>query len=254
MSPPHEYVLILKKSDTGFLRDEFSFADALHLLPSSWLPGILRKRNESDRINTLCDRLMMIYGCSYLTGIHPEFLSFDKGVYGKPFLKRPKERVTFSMSYGDDYLVMYVITLPDSGAPQNIQSEVGIDIASVNDCDGDLAAFETVFTRREYDILKFAPNKPAMFAYLWSLKESYSKFTGTGLLANLKEIDLGPNVLCDSLVRKINGKKLLFRSTWLNSREVITTCRDLTLHNGDLIIQNLDMHGILNYFKDLNNN
>ncbi|MDO4978862.1 MAG: 4'-phosphopantetheinyl transferase superfamily protein [Candidatus Saccharibacteria bacterium] len=85
-----------------------------------------------------------------------------KNEYGKPYLKG--NPVFFSISHSGPYTICAIS-----------DQEIGIDLEENVIRDRIVDRF---FTTKEQDSVK---NNPDSFAEIWTLKEAYSKYLGTGL-------------------------------------------------------------------------
>ncbi|CCF56763.1 hypothetical protein KAFR_0B04660 [Kazachstania africana CBS 2517] len=222
-----EAILAINVNESG-LHDEFLFEKAIRLLPLTWQNHVLTTRSLYDRRTALCNRLLQIFGCSVASKTSPKSLTYTCGRYGKPILAS-SDSVKFSMSNGSTHTVMYLVN------SLNNNMEVGVDIASKTDIKSadEINLFEDIFSSAEQACISRCDDrsKIAMFIYYWSLKESYTKFTGTGLNCELKAIDLGAINLCQdfsSIKRQIHGNSVIFQSQWINDdlNEIVTTCQN----------------------------
>ncbi len=104
---------------------------------------------------------------------------FDKTSNGKPYISEGQPEVSFSITHCDGATFVAVST----------QYKVGIDAELVEGGVED-ALMNDVLSLREYVSLKNLPEdkRNSRFFELWTLKEAYTKLTGTGLAVNLKQI------------------------------------------------------------------
>ncbi|SJM88368.1 related to L-aminoadipate-semialdehyde dehydrogenase-phosphopantetheinyl transferase [Zygosaccharomyces bailii] len=216
--------IILVNCQCSLLYDDFVFEEAMRLLPLDQQAQILHKKLFSDRCRALCNKLLQVVGCSIASGIHPNRLKFSQGQYGKPDVE--DQNVTFSMSNGENFVGQYLHR-------SNTSVEVGLDLSSTNDYVGDeeLLYFKDVFSDQELECLLKCDHsqRHAMFAYLWSLKECYTKFTGLGLNSDLININLRKLNLPQpslSIIRSIKGHIMLFYSKWITETEIVTVCHE----------------------------
>ncbi|GAV46522.1 hypothetical protein ZYGR_0A01140 [Zygosaccharomyces rouxii] len=216
-------ILLLDSCHEG-LQDAFVFEESMRFLSLEQQARILRKKSYPDRCKALCNRLLQISGISMATGLPHTQLKYKNGTYGKPQLK-DIDGLAFSMSNGERYVAQYIV--------KGKHCEVGIDLASTADYSGDqdLNNFKEIFSSQEFEsLIQCNPTKRApMFAYIWSLKECYTKYTGLGLNSELCNIDFGKLNLFDSdntLRRRIGGKEIWFYSHWITPNEVVTVCHE----------------------------
>lgn len=134
----------------------------------------MKCRSEYNRI--LFGDLLVRHILSGVTGHAPEQLHFLRGPYGKPH-SADHPAVHFNLSHAGDYAVCAV----SDGA-------VGIDVEQTGKCERMLA--RQFFHQREADFLDSLPESlyPEFFFRLWTLKEAYLKYRGTGLSAALNSV------------------------------------------------------------------
>lgn len=91
-----------------------------------------------------------------------------RGAFGKPFLP-PSAGLWFSLSHTGGWTLCAVS-----------ESEVGLDAQTLTPCDEEICGL--YFTEAERACLSAAPavQRGALFTRLWTLKESYLKYLGTG--------------------------------------------------------------------------
>ncbi|MCL2372784.1 MAG: 4'-phosphopantetheinyl transferase superfamily protein [Defluviitaleaceae bacterium] len=130
---------------------------------------------REDALRTLYGELMLRYMLMQHFSIRHEDIQLLKDESGKPYLKGLP--VHFNISHSGDYVVCAVSEQP-----------VGIDIERIKEVDFKLA--ERYFCKSEYRDL-FAREEIRRLDYffsLWTLKESYLKWLGTGMSVPLDSI------------------------------------------------------------------
>lgn len=216
-------VLVVCTVDDQVFADDFSYEEALRLLPLVAQAKVNAKRVAHDRYVALSNRLLQLCVSRIETG--REEVRFSAGKYGKPYLE--DSLAQFSMTNGEKYVCMFVVK-PE----KSINGlEVGIDIASTNDFTSmdDLALYKEVLSDGEYAELAKETDLSTMktkFAFYWSLKECYTKYLGVGLNFDLKTIDGSklshPSSTTIQVTNVINN--LLFKSFWVDNSEIVTYC------------------------------
>lgn len=243
---------------SSILHDEFEFEMAMRVLPIIWRNRVLNKKNDSDRKKALCNRLLQLVGCSIVCNDPIDSLEFDTIQNGKPILINQNGNngyVTFSMTNGQNFVAMY---LKRSALDTEIAHDVGIDLASVADLKDpiNLELYRDIFSTTEYEslLLTTGMELKRLFAYYWSFKESYTKYTGAGISCNLKIIDAGK--LEDfnetkEIDRVIENKHMIFHSTWLHHvyPEMVTVCQPRPLRNQFPKLYRICLNDILSYIK-----
>lgn len=216
--------ILLLGSWHGALQDAFVFEESMRLLSLEQQARVLRKKSHPNRCKTLCNQLLQMSGLSMATGLPHVQLNFQNGTYGKPQVT-DIDGLAFSMSNGERYVAQYLL--------KGEYHEVGIDLACTSDyCgDQDLNHFKEIFSSQEFEsLIRCQPTRRAlMFAYIWSLKECYTKFTGLGLNSELCTLDFGKlELFADetTLKRRIDDKEIWFYSRWITPDEVVTVCHE----------------------------
>ncbi|MDA2157984.1 4'-phosphopantetheinyl transferase family protein [Bacillus cereus group sp. Bc253] len=147
--------------------------------------------NKKDKIRTLTGEILIRTIIIQKLKISNKYIKFNKNQYGKPYLK-DYPNFNFNISHSGDYVLCAVDNKP-----------IGIDVEEVKDIEYEDIA-KSFFTEKEFDYifnedLNFQLNK---FYELWTLKESYIKCCGQGLLMPLKsftiEVDQCENIRVSS--------------------------------------------------------
>ncbi|SCU89694.1 LAFA_0E20120g1_1 [Lachancea sp. 'fantastica'] len=225
-------ILVCDSRDT-FLDDDFQFEALLRLLSLQTQRRILNRKNPSLRKTALCNQLLQLFGISITTGLPFHSLSLEIATLGKPTCAA-MTGLAFNMSNCDGRTAMYI----------DAATNVGIDLACVSDCHGFgddyLGTFKSIFSCQEYHTLnQMAPGalRDRKFTHYWSLKEAYTKFTGTGLNCDLSKTDMGtleawsPADQIFTIFRDIDGKRMFFQSKWLDSNVVVSICKQASIQD-----------------------
>ena len=133
-----------------------------------------RMRSERDRITSVLAELTVRLQIILHTGMKNEDISFDYGEHGKPFL-HGRDDFQFSFSHASGYVAFVC----GSGS-------VGVDIER-NDREKEKIAAKH-FTENEYETIYTLKEKT--FAEIWTAKEAYVKYLGTGLSKGLNTFDV----------------------------------------------------------------
>ena len=122
---------------------------------------------------------LLLHRALYDLGYTDIQLNYTYGRYGKPSL-RDYPNVHFSISHSGDYAIVSVS-----------DTEIGCDIEKIRDTD--LSAARRYFCPEEYaDILRIPDKETEVFFRYWTLKESFTKILGRGLVQTMNsfQIDL----------------------------------------------------------------
>lgn len=139
---------------------------------------LTKAKNEAQFRRNIGAELLLIYA---VRQIKPDvFLTFElkTNEAGKPYI--PDCDLFFSLSHSGNYVLCAIS-----------DASVGADIQKIET--GRLKIAERFFTSAENEYIIKSEDKDFAFTKLWSLKESYLKWLGTGLQTPLSsfEIELG---------------------------------------------------------------
>lgn len=158
-------------------------AQVLRLLPPERREKALRCRRQEDRLRSAAAGLLLARYARQLG--FDRFPALREDVYGKPYFPDAPQ-AQFSLSHSGGYAALATSSLP-----------VGVDIQEIRP--ERVMAAVRFLTEPEQAQLTALPQEKEVQAFfrLWTLKESYGKMTGRGLLgANAFSVDLsGPAVL-----------------------------------------------------------
>jgi len=130
----------------------------------------------SDRKRTLCGELLVRYMIANKKQVANKEIILERDDNGKPYCKS-FPGIHFNISHSDDWVIGAVCDSP-----------IGVDIERVG-C-ADLQIARRFFTEYEYQkLLNQETNRNELFYKLWTLKESYMKYTGKGLRLPLNSFE-----------------------------------------------------------------
>ena len=136
-------------------------------------------RFEADSLRTIIGELLARYGICNCFGIDASKLSFNVSEFGKPYIDGIP--YYFNISHSDDYIICGVSDI-----------NIGVDIEKMQDIDFGFAC--DVFSDDE--IRRFSSesveNKTELFFSIWTLKESYVKWLGSGFHRKLSSYTVSP--------------------------------------------------------------
>lgn len=135
-----------------------------------------RFKREQDIEESLLSKYFKRKITSYLLGKSEKQIDFQENEYGRPFVSTPNTDIELNVSHSGDWLV--VATGSGGG--------IGIDVERVADVDLDVCYNCFIDTELDY-IWKSDSGKLERFFQLWTLKEAYLKYLGTGLSSSLKD-------------------------------------------------------------------
>lgn len=154
--------------DKDLSKDDFE--RLLGLVSEKKKERILRFHMFEDAQRSLLGDILARYAICKRLGVKNKDLSFGENEYGKPVLIAPL-RIHYNISHSGDWVVCAVDDNP-----------VGIDVEVIKPIDFKIA--ERFFSRDEYLALMSQPEEIRLkyFYIVWTLKESYIKAEGKGLV------------------------------------------------------------------------
>lgn len=121
---------------------------------------------------------LLFYALRTYYDMGPDEVEIKEGEHGKPYIKGYPNHIHFNISNSGDYVVLITAGIP-----------VGIDIQEKRVMDLDKLG-SRIFSADEYRKFLASEDRQDMFFRNWVLKESYTKWTGEGLLRNLGELPM----------------------------------------------------------------
>lgn len=131
---------------------------------------IARFHQMKDRKRSLVAELLIRRAAIRKLGLRPEQLVIDRNPYGRPYLRNVRH-FKFNLSHSGEYVVIALGRRP-----------LGVDVERIDRCNQDVA--KRFFSPAEAEYLRSLPEaeQARAFTTLWTLKESYTKAEGKGLL------------------------------------------------------------------------
>lgn len=141
--------------------------------------GILKKKNDSSKVNTLISRLLLLWELEQRTGIPQNKIEFVRGTHGKPYLKGSDLQFSLSHTKG-----AVCVAFSDKG-------EIGADVES---------AARRVRPELYKNVLckeELAALDKNSFLSFWVQKEAFLKRLGLGITQDLRGVNtfLIPNTV-----------------------------------------------------------
>lgn len=143
--------------------------DYLSELPQEVITKADRYKNEGDRIRNLMGEVLARMAVSVTTSTFPTEV-FRYNPQGKPYLEN--NPIYFNITHSGDYVAVAVA-----------DHEIGIDIEKVRT--NKIRVAERFFSQEEIYHIKQSQNPDQYFTRLWSIKEAYLKYIGSGLTKSL---------------------------------------------------------------------
>lgn len=154
-------------------------------LTGKWMSGmsaekrqrVQKMRRERDMLTAVTAHRLLCFALRSTVGFEPLPDDWAVGEYGKPYLKNEK-RIHFNISHSGDMAMCALHEQP-----------VGADIELIRPIMQGLE--RRVMSECERQAFRQSSDKTKLFYQIWTLKESYLKYTGRGLKA-LGEITVLP--------------------------------------------------------------
>ena len=201
--------LLIVKADAVAVFDDYCGKYLKYISPERQA-RVERMRSEKDRITSVIAELTVRMRIMAETGLKNEEISFDYGEHGKPFL-HGREDFQFSFSHAGGY-VAFVCG----------KRSVGVDIERTDREKENIARRH--FTENEYEAIYTRREKT--FAEIWTAKEAYVKYLGTGLSKGLNTFDvLDDSTGCRFVSFDIPGG---YNATVCLDKDDEVTCRVIT--------------------------
>jgi 4'-phosphopantetheinyl transferase len=131
---------------------------------------------DSDKIRAIISEILIrsIY-CSISKKVNDEIV-FMKNEFGKPYIKN-SEDFCFNISHSSDLVVCAID-----------HNEIGVDVEVIQKLDN--GTLKIICTENEYSILRTKENIHEFGIAIWTQKEAYLKYLGTGLSKEVKSFDV----------------------------------------------------------------
>lgn len=135
--------------------------------------------NKKDKIRTLIGEILIRTIVCEELNIKNKHIVFERNQYGKPYLKENR-KFNFNISHSGDFLVCAIDDEP-----------IGIDIEEIKFIEyKDIA--KKIFSSSEFNYIfkQDLDIQLSKFYEIWTLKESYIKYSGQGLSMPLKSFSI----------------------------------------------------------------
>jgi len=159
-------LIYLSKINPSLSQDKFN--DLLQLISKENREKCHRFKFKEDALRTLYGELMVRYFLCQQFAFKNEAIEILKSDEGKPYIK--DFPIHFNISHAGDFVVCAFS-----------EQEIGIDIEQIKEIDLEIG--KRFFCQSEYEDLlaqKITDQRDYFFS-LWTLKESYMKWLGTGM-------------------------------------------------------------------------
>ncbi|MFB1052006.1 4'-phosphopantetheinyl transferase superfamily protein [Paraliobacillus sp. JSM ZJ581] len=195
---------------------------------------IFRLRYDVDRIRSMLGEIIARKCISEVIGLPLKSIEFHTDTYGKPYVNLEKP-LSFNWSHSGDWILFAV----DS-------EQVGIDVETVR-------SMEVMDVARDF----FDPQEVAQlegintleqnrrFFTVWTLKESYIKWKGTGLSTPLNSFRFLYNQQKDLVFSNNHGDTCFFKTIDLDSRHYAAVCMSRN-YGQEIFIEKIEVDKFIN--------
>lgn len=200
-----------------------------HLCSAERKNKINRYVHNNDKKRSVCAEMLLKYAWIE-SGRNSEKLIFLYNEYGKPCIQND-ENFYFNLSHSSKWVVIAYA-----------KSSVGIDIEQVKE--NQYSIMENFFCEKEKKYIQNATSKKefdSRFIRVWTIKESYLKFLGTGLYTELNSFDIDIN----EEIQLVNEhgemqKNLYFHSELFDEDYYLSICGiEKEIHLQEIYTENL---------------
>ncbi|KEJ00115.1 hypothetical protein N494_03655 [Clostridium botulinum A2B7 92] len=181
-------------------------------------------KNDHDKLNMLLSEMIvkMIYSKMYKLNLKTININVDP--FGKPSISN-SYNFNYSISHTSTYLACCVSN-----------HNIGIDIEVCQHMDESL--LQLICTPKELDYILNSNYRNISSTMIWTRKEAYYKFIGTGLQDNINEFDTLNRVTKDNLC--------LFSFYYHN--HIISICANINKIQTPIYINELEISEIIKFF------
>lgn len=133
---------------------------------------LVRNQKHSFLINILINNLNEYFNINILK----DDIIYDKN--GKPYIKNNQKKISFS--YSNE---LAIVGISDYN--------LGIDVEKIKKYDEKIV--KRIYSKSEFDFINNSNNKNYEFTKLWTYKEAFVKFKGTGIDKNFRRLNFIDN-------------------------------------------------------------
>ncbi len=173
-----EIKVVYNRIDFDYYQE--SFGDLVKNLYPSRQEAVRRFKNKEAAIVSLVAGIMLQDTVKRELGIDAFDIFLEKNENGKPSLAGYPE-FHFNLSHSGE-----MVFLAYGNSP------VGIDVEKLRCGKKDINVAKRCFTKREYEYILEEETKEHRFTSIWTMKEAYLKYKGTGISVPLNAFEVNP--------------------------------------------------------------
>jgi 4'-phosphopantetheinyl transferase len=177
------------------------------------LEELFKKKQVVDKNRTIIGRLMIHYSLMKDFQLTYKDIIIIRNNYGKPVLLNNMNNINFNVSHSGNYVVCAI----------SKTNKIGIDIEEVQTFQKQVC--ELFMTKNELLSYKGSLDD-SLVTSIWTMKESYLKAIGTGLLGHINHIEFKKNSVIDiyQVVNKGEAINWWIKLYEINSRYKLSLC------------------------------
>ncbi len=149
-------------------------------------------RLETDKLLCLAAGIALNKGLKEFN-LKEKDLTIKENLYGKLYFEE-RDDIKFNLSHSKDTAIAVISS-----------KEVGCDIEKLRKYNEKLSY--KYFSKEENDFINKSKNKDESFTRIWTLKESFLKAIGIGLIQNMNEFSIIPNETHVEIKQNIDKRK-----------------------------------------------
>ncbi len=166
---------------------------------------------EKDRLLSLAAGIALNNGLKEFS-LKEKDLEIKEDKFGKLFFENRKD-IKFNLSHSEEIAISVISS-----------KEVGCDVEKIRKYNEKLAS--KYFSEEENDFIEKSENKDESFTRIWTLKESFLKAIGVGLISNMNEISIVPNKDKIKILQNIDKRKWRLEEIHINDY-YISICEEI---------------------------
>lgn len=156
-------------------------SDQKHLLKNPEQQKLSRIVKQGDKNIFLCSQVMKRIVCGQYLNIPPDEIEFDFTENKKPFISGQPD-FHFNISHSGNWIIMILSNNPCGIDVENIQPDFDFD-----------GVMKLTYHPDEIGYVQRSPDQHKAFFRIWTIKESFLKATGVGLIDNLSDLNMIKN-------------------------------------------------------------
>ena len=168
-------------------------------------------RLESDKFLCLAAGVALNKGLKEYN-LKEKDLIVKENKFGKLFFENKKD-IKFNLSHSKNTAIAVISS-----------KEVGCDVEKLRKYNEKIA--NTYFSKDENEFINKSEDKDESFTRIWTLKESFLKAVGIGLIQNMNEISIIPNDISIEIKQNIDDRKWIFKEIKLDDN-YISICEEI---------------------------